>query len=80
MAKPCKEQIPFGRFNQNVAQTVCGFQVALLKELIHLKITLLLWQTFPKSSTGVWISNRIASFNHSGMLLRKSELHLGPIS
>ena len=26
--------------------------VDLLKELIHLKITLLLWQTFPNSSTG----------------------------
>ena len=41
-----------GGLNYNVVQRGCDFQMELLNMLIHLKITLPLWDVHCKSSTG----------------------------
>ena len=54
-----------GRFNRHVAQRGCEFQVESLNMPIHKKITLPLWKTCRKFSTGgVLISNGIAHWKH----------------
>ena len=72
--KLCTVYTVCGRFNQNVAQRVCDYQIEWLNMIIHLKTTLPLWKTCVKSYTwAVWISNGEAHFATLTMYTRDGQ-------